>query len=275
MEDYQSFNLYKFFIEFKASFLKDFKIYIRYPSWFVSDLISTPLWFLFFLLALILFIPEPSSPTIYSIDYFFWGYVFVIFLATSLWGIGHEIRTEQLEGTIEQLFLAPVSRLTLIIGRWARTLIVDLMIIFYTLLLVKFFSNAKFNVFHPSLLLFAFVLIEVTILGLGLLFSALALKMKSYNSLTTLLFITLTIVSGVYFPPSALPYPINMVSYSLPFTYLVDLLKYSALEIKTIIEISVEIPLSFLLASLTFLLGLFSFRWTERDLRKKGQIGFH
>jgi len=269
MGNYRNF---KFLKEFKASFIKDFKIYTRYPIWIVSDFISTPLWFLFFLLALILFTPESS---IYSLEYFFWGYVFVIFLASSMWGIGYEIRTEQLEGTIEQIFLAPVNRLTLIIGRWSRTLVMDLLIILYTMLLFKIFSKVNFSISNPLLFTLSFILMQISILGLGFFFSGLALKIKNYSSLTTLLFISFTIICGVYFPPSSLPFPLNFISYSLPYTYLVDLLKHSTIEIPTILEFKIELPLSIFLSLSSLLFGLIFFKRVERNLRIKGQIGFH
>ncbi|GBC75660.1 hypothetical protein HRbin06_00980 [archaeon HR06] len=270
MVNYRNF---KFLQEFKASFIKDFKIYMRYPIWIISDFISTPLWFLFFLLALILFTPESSS--IYSLEYFFWGYVFVIFLASSMWGIGYEIRTEQLEGTIEQIFLAPINRLTIIIGRWSRTLVMDSLIILYTMLLFKIFSKISFSISNPFLFTFSLILIQISILGLGFFFSGLALKIKNYSSLTTLLFISFTIICGVYFPPSSLPFPLNFISYSLPFTYLVDLLKYSTIEVPTILELKIELPLSLFLSLSSLLLGLTFFKKVERNLRIKGQIGFH
>ncbi len=113
-------SLIKICGEFKAAFLKDLRSYVRYPAWLLGEFISTPLWFFFFALGVTLFSPTNfTNSSVNSFDFFYFGFIFIILFSTAVWGIGQSIRNEQQAGTLEQFFLAPVNRATLIVGRWA------------------------------------------------------------------------------------------------------------------------------------------------------------
>ncbi len=265
--------------EFRASFIKDLRTYLRYPSWIASEFITTPLWFLFFALAMFLFAPvgsgATSAPKADIISYFYWGFVFVILFNTSIWGIGQSVRNEQLEGTIEQVFMAPVSRLTLIVGKWARTLLTDSLVVGYTGLVIVLLGGLSIRIANPLLLLISIGLFELAILAFGLIFAAVAFKLKAFNAIANFLLFMLIIFGGVFFPVTLLPFPFVLVSLAIPFTYYADMIKFAAVESPTLINWSLEFLLVIGLSIAMLLVGLQVFRWVERSVKMKGQIGTH
>jgi len=263
----------KFVAEFKAAFLKDLRSYIRYPAWLIGEFISTPLWFFFFALGVTLFAPTGAAqPSEGGIGYFLFGFIFIILFSTSVWGIGQSVRNEQMAGTLEQFFLAPASRITLIIGRWARIFLTDAVIIGYTTFILYLLGGGLVTLFDPVLFLLSLGVYELGLIGFGLLFAGLTLRIKSYNTISNLVFFGYMILTGALFPVSVIPMPFRYVSLGIPFTYFIDLMRHAALDTATILPQSLElITAGFMAVSMLFV-GLYAFKKIEEDARVRGSI---
>lgn len=258
--------------EFKAAFMKDFRSYIRYPAWLVGDLVSTPLWFFFFAVGVTLFAPTTQTSVYHGFSFFFFGFIFIILFSTTIWGTGQSVRNEQMAGTLEQFFVAPANRLTLILGRWARIFITDLLVIGYTTILLYLFGGGPLALYEPALFTFALALFEVGSIGFGLLFAGLTMKLKSYNTLSNLVFFGYMILTGALFPVTVIPMPYRYVSLAIPFTYFIDLMRHAALLTPTILPEGLEYASSILLAFVMLLVGSLTFNWIEQDARARGSI---
>ena len=145
--------------------MKDFRSYIRYPAWLVGDLVSTPLWFFFLAVGVTLFAPTTQTSVYHGFSYFFFGFIFIVLFSTTIWGTGQSVRNEQTAGTLEQFFLAPANRLTLILGRWARIFVTDLLVIGYTTVLLYLFGGGPLSLYEPALFTFALALFEIGSIG--------------------------------------------------------------------------------------------------------------
>ncbi len=182
-----------------------------------------------------------------------------------------------MQGTIEQLFLAPVSRVTIIFGRFLRNFFTDMIFIGYTAVLISLFSNERVPVQNPILFGFVFAFLELSVLGFGLLFAGIAFRVKSFNLLANLVQFVIIGICGLFFPVSKLPFQVQIISLAIPFTYFTDLLRYSSNSCSgcTIFEPSLEVPLAILLAIVMFVIGLTFFKIVESGAQKKGTIGTH
>jgi ABC-2 type transport system permease protein len=265
--------------ELRAGFIKDVRVYLRYPSWIASEFITLPAWFLLFAIGVASWAPKGGvTATLASggvFRFFYWGFIFLIIFSTSIWGIGQFIRNEQLQGTIEQLFLAPVSRVSIISGRFARTMLTDLAIIVYTTVLLTSLSHETVTVQNPLLLLGIYGLLEFAVLGFGLAFAAITFRLKSFNLLSNLTQFTVIGLCGLFFPLSILPLPILAVSMAIPFTYFADLFRFAGYGGATLFDPSLEIGLAAVLAVAMFLGGLALFKNSEKRAKERGQIGTH
>ncbi len=263
----------RLFEEFKASFLKDLRSYVRYPAWVLGEFISTPLWFFFFALGVTLFAPATASPSREGgLSFFFFGFIFIILFSTSVWGVGQSVRNEQTSGTLEQFFLAPVNRVTLIVGRWARVFLTDTIIISYTTILLYLLGGGLITILDPAHFLFSLGLYEVGLIGFGLLIAGLTIRIKSYNTISNLVFFGYMILTGALFPVTFIPMPFRYLSLSIPFTYFNDLMRHAALGTPTILPQALEYVAAALLSISLLFVGFIAFNKIEKEARIRGSI---
>ena len=266
-------SLIKICGEFKAAFLKDLRSYVRYPAWLVGEFISTPLWFFFFALGVTLFSPtNVTNSSVNTFDFFYFGFIFIILFSTAVWGIGQSIRNEQQAGTLEQFFLAPVNRVTLIVGRWARVFLTDVLIIGYTTVIVYTLGNEQPVMLNPGLFLYSLGLYEIGLIGFGLFFAGLTMRIKSYNTLSNIVFFGYMILTGALFPIDVIPIPFRYISMAIPFTYFIDLMRNAALSTSTILPAPTEYFMATILAFSMLLIGFAAFNKIEEQARVKGTI---
>jgi ABC-2 type transport system permease protein len=205
--------------------------------------------------------------------FFFFGFIFIILFSTSVWGVGQSIRNEQTAGTLEQFFLAPVNRATLIVGRWARVFLTDALIISYTTLLLYLLGGGLVTLLHPVSFLFSLGLYEVALIGFGLTMAALTMRIKSYNTLSNLVFFGFMILTGALFPVTVIPMPFRYVSLAIPFTYFNDLMRHAALGSATIFPFTPEFVVGVLLSAAMLIVGFVVFNEIEKEARVQGSIG--
>ena len=258
--------------EFRAAFLKDLRSYLRYPAWILGDFISTPLWFFFFALGVTLFSPTSAVQGTPGMSYFYFGFLFIVLFSTSVWGVGQSVRNEQEAGTLEQFFLSPSNRTTLILGRWARIFLTDAIVIGYTTLLVYFVGGYSVTLLNPSLFVASLAIYELSLVGFGLLMAGLTMKLKSFQAISNLIFFGYIILTGALFPVSLIPTPVRYVSLVIPFTYLNDIMRHAALGTATILPETLEYGVAILAALLMLMIGFVAFNRIEKEARAKGSI---
>jgi ABC-2 type transport system permease protein len=259
--------------------VKDFKIYLRYPSWIVGDLISTPLWFLFFALPVSLFVPLNASGSGeggFDIRYFFWGWVFLAFFSSSMWAIGHTLRNEQMSGTLEQLLLTPTSRLAILTGRNVRTVFFDSATAIYFAVLFSWITGLPVQIANLAAFALVFFASLVMFMGFGMIYASLVLALKTPEALTNIMQFLVIVLAGVFFPVTLLPQPLFYVALALPFTYAMDMIKWSTLGIPTIIaDPFLELILLYASAAACLVLGIVFFARIEKVGREKGSLGLY
>lgn len=261
--------------EFKAAFLKDLRSYVRYPAWMLGEFISTPMWFFFFALGVTLFAPTSSTSKAAAgggFSFFFLGFVFITLFGTAVWGIGQSVRNEQTAGTLEQFFLAPANRVTLIIGRWARVFLTSTFIIGYTTLVLYLLGGGSVQLLNPILFVFSLGLYEVGLIGFGILMAGLTMRLKSYNTISNLIFFGYIILTGALFPITLIPVPFRYISMAIPFTYFIDLMRHAALDSPTILPELTEYIVALLLSVSMLIVGFVAFNKIEEEARARGSI---
>ncbi|MHA2193565.1 MAG: hypothetical protein ACXAAR_09065, partial [Candidatus Thorarchaeota archaeon] len=102
---------------------KNLKLALRYPANVLIWGIMPVMWFApFILMATAIAGPETSAhfTEISGFDDYITfsiiGWFVIMFLDNSIWGIGNNFRWEQFSGTLEPLFMAPVPRVSLLLG---------------------------------------------------------------------------------------------------------------------------------------------------------------
>jgi ABC-2 type transport system permease protein len=158
---------------------------------------------------------SPSGVVVY-------GFILYMFLSDTLWTIGYNVRNEQVQGTLEQLYLSPASKFASLVSRVANTLIwTSLLSLTGAALMAALIGDLPIE--NPWLGLYLLVMSLSGTFGLGFAFAALTLALKeTANTVANLLQFAIIVLCAIFFPFSALPEAVRFISYLLPPSYAVD-----------------------------------------------------
>ncbi|MCA9191698.1 MAG: ABC transporter ATP-binding protein/permease [Planctomycetales bacterium] len=164
------------------------------------------------------------NPDLESSYFFVPGLVGVILQLVTLFLTSFTIVRERELGTLEQLFVTPVSRAGLMLGKLVPYAAVG----FATLIGVLFVMTFVFQVpiaGNLALLLALSMLFVVCSLGLGLLVSTVARSQLEAMQFAFVLMLPSILLSGFMFPRSEMPNPIYAVTFAIPATYFIEILR--------------------------------------------------
>ncbi len=164
------------------------------------------------------------NPSLESARFFVPGLVAIILQLVLLFLTSFSIVRELEMGTLEQLFVTPVSRGGLLFGKltpYALLAFLELMIV---LTVMTTIFAVPINGSIP-LLLGLSALFIVTVLGLGLLISTLATSQLQSMQFSFLVMLPSVLLSGFMFPRAEMPLPIYLISMVLPVTYFLEILR--------------------------------------------------
>jgi len=166
------------------------------------------------------FNPELRSP-VYLIP----GLISLILVVTAVISTAMSIVREKEHGTMEQLVVAPIHPLQLIVGKTIPYTVMSLMIALMVLL-------AGSTVFHisiqgsPTLLLLVTFLFLLSCLGLGILISTIADSQQVAFMISTIVTMLPTfILSGFIFPIRNMPVFVQILTYIIPARYYLEALR--------------------------------------------------
>jgi len=164
------------------------------------------------------------NPNLDSSHFFVPGLIAVILQLTLLFLTSFSIVREREVGTLEQLFVTPVGRAGLMFGKIVPYALMS----FAEMLIVLVLMTAVFKVSingSLTLLMLLSTLFMVTVLGLGLLVSTLATTQLEAIQFAFIIMMPSVLLSGFMFPRSEMPLPIYLVTFLLPVTYFIEMLR--------------------------------------------------
>lgn len=164
------------------------------------------------------------NPDLESSHFFVPGLVGIILQLVTLFLTSFAIVRERELGTLEQLFVTPVSKSGLMLGK----LVPYAMIGFIETLIVLTVMVFLFGVpIHGNLgeLLLLSMLFLVCGLGLGMLVSTIARTQLQAIQFAFLIMLPSVLLSGFMFPRSQMPLPIYLVTFIIPVTYFLEILR--------------------------------------------------
>jgi len=177
------------------------------------------------------------NPNLESSHFFVPGLIAIILQLVLLFLTNLSIVRERELGTLEQLFVTPVGRAGLLLGK----LIPYALMAFGEMLIVLTAMVLIFNVsIHGDLglLLLLSWLFIITVLGLGLFISTLARTQLEAMQFAFLVMMPSVLLSGFMFPRSEMPLPIRALTYFLPVTYFVEILRGVILRGADFVDVS-------------------------------------
>ncbi len=156
--------------------------------------------------------------------FFLPGVIGVLIMQIALILTGISVVREREKRTLEQLLVTPMSKTAFIIGKLVPYVFIAL-IDFYFILAAGW---VLFDLPQPSshLLLFLLAIIFVAVMiSLGLLISLISRTQQQAMFIAIFIIVPSILLSGFIFPIEAIPDIVRPVSYAIPFTYFVDIIR--------------------------------------------------
>ncbi|MCP4418717.1 MAG: ABC transporter permease [Chloroflexi bacterium] len=263
---------------FLAMVKKEFIIQLRYPVEFVASFAQVFLIVLVLTLAGLMFAPqgvnsESSSEVTGLVVY---GFVLFIFLSDTLWSIGFNVRREQKQGTLEQLYLSPASKFAALASRVTLTLFwTGLLSVGAALLMSSMLGELPVE--NGSLAAYILIMTLSGTFGTGFAFAALTLRIKeAAQTAVNLIQFSFMIFCAPFFPFSALPAPMLWISKAIPLSYGVDAFRSTLMGYPNgfpeLAPIGVELGIVTLFGVGMPLLGFWLYRQAENLARRRGSL---
>ncbi len=164
------------------------------------------------------------NPDLESSHFFVPGLVGIIMQLVTLFLTSFAIVREREQGTLEQLFVTPVGRVALLLGKMVPYAVIGSLEMLIVLTVMVFVFGVPI---HGSLtLLFGLAsLFLVCALSLGLLVSTLAKTQLQAMQFAFLFMLPSVLLSGFVFPREEMPLPLYWLSFGIPVTYFVEILR--------------------------------------------------
>jgi ABC-2 type transport system permease protein len=197
-----------------------------------------------------------------------WSYLSLVFIEVG-WAIGWE----RWEGTIEYTFMAPVRRVTHLMGVCVFAVLYGLARTAVIVVIVQVLFHLDLS--HANLFAAALVLIASTLplIGLGILTSVLPLlSPEKGDQMTVALQGSLLLVSGVYYPLSVLPLPLQWLGHLSPLTYTLDGMRRSLLAGASVADIVPVLAILVVSGLLLLPVSLWVFGRLERRAKRLGLL---
>jgi len=195
------------------------------------------------------------------------------FLATIFTMVSEAVAWEMWEGTLELTFIAPLRRITFLLGNTLFSviygtirsiLIMAAMALFFKLDL----SNADF--FAAAVVLLA---AGLSFTGLGLAAAVLPILSRERGPQASHIFqAAILLVSGVYYPIEVLPKWLQPFSVISPATYTLRAIRAAIIDGAGLSEVSRELAILLIIGVFSIPIGMFIFWLGERWAKKTGKL---
>ena len=164
------------------------------------------------------------NPALQSSHFFVPGLVGIILQLVTLFLTSFAIVREREGGTLEQLFVTPVGRAGLILGKLMPYAILGFMATVIVLCLMVYGFGVPI---HGSiaLLLALSMLFLLCSLGLGLLVSTVAKTQVAALLFAFLIMLPSVLLSGFMFPRAEMPPEIYLITFAIPVTHFIEILR--------------------------------------------------
>jgi ABC transporter DrrB family efflux protein len=199
------------------------------------------------------------NPDLKSANFFVPGLVGIILQLVTLFLTSFAIVREREVGTLEQLFVTPVGRAGLLFGKLTPYAIVGFVETLIVLNVMVYVFGVPIHGSLFSLMLLASLFL-VCALGLGILVSTLASTQLQAMQFAFIIMLPSVLLSGFMFPRSQMPWPIYTLTFAIPATYFIEILRGLVLR-GAVMEDLVPQTVGLLICSATiFSLSLARFR---------------
>jgi ABC-2 type transport system permease protein len=269
---------------FAAGSVKDFRIMRRYPFLFVSMLIWPLVLPGVFLLQAQGFAGSSASAvsafasragTADVAGFLYVGGAVYMWVSSVLWGPGTFVRNEQEQGTLEQVFLSPVSRGAFLYGPSLVNIVPTLWTFFVVGAVIRLGFGAPFGVMEALRMLVVVLVATPALMGVGALFATAVLRFRDVAGIVQMTRGAFQILCGMTFPIAVLPAWARDIALALPPTYVIADIRAVLLAGAGLGAVLSDLVVLLAMGAVLCGVGVLLFRYAERHGRRRGTLGLY
>ncbi len=204
--------------------------------------------------------------------FLFVGWATYMWLSLILWGPGTSLRTEQVRGSLEAVFLTPASRLVLLFGPLVSQLVWALWIFVVVGVALRVGFGVVIGPFEAGRALAVIAVGIPALYAIGALFAAVVLRFGEVHSLVQSVRGLFTALCGMTFPIIVLPELAQRVALALPPTYLIADLRAVLLSGAGIGSVLGDLAILAGMGIALAAIAAWAFGATERYARRGGRL---
>ena len=197
-------------------------------------------------------------------------------MSGAIFNFGFFLRREQMTGTLESLYLAPVSQVYILIGTGFYALLRALLNFVFSVILVSLLFGVN-PLTSPTDVVLAFVFLIfgiIPLFGIAFLFGSLILKYKDMQSLQMIIVTFVGFLMGMFFPITLFPIWLQKISLILPPTWLNADIRASLTGTSWILHTwFTDFGMIIFLGVIYPILGTVIYLVTDRSMRKTSGLG--
>ena len=176
-------------------------------------------------------------------------------MMSCMMGMGATIAGERETGELARLFMTPTSVSTVIGGKIAAKLLIELV----RALILIFMAVLLFNVSIKGGFLQTFIVLVIGALcfvGFGIMLSARTSTQEDYAQISLPFSMPMMFVSGVFYPIETMPWILQKLAYIFPLTYLNDAMRGIMLKGQTLGDVWFDLVVLLGFTLLFFIVGV-------------------
>lgn len=271
-------GIYDSLSAFGAMVRKELIIWLRYPVEFFASFFQVFIILVIFSFAGLMFAPGGVSGGMAGNEVSAampYGFILFLFLESTLWNIGYNVRREQKQGTLEHLYMSPASKFASLVSRVVITLISTGLLTFGTLTVFYFAFGLPLANVPLALLILVFTLSGT--FGIGFAFAALTLFIKeTAQTLAGFSQFAFIVLCAPFFPFAALPEPVQWLARAIPLSYGVDAFRSALTDFPAgypeLLPLNVELAIIIGFGVLMPVVGYLLYRRAENVVRERGTL---
>jgi ABC-2 type transport system permease protein len=261
--------------------LKNLRIALRYPANLLIWGFLPILWFTPFILMFYAIAGGGSSVSFTEISGFsdfisfaVIGWFVFMWLENSIWAIGNNFRWEQFSGTLEPLFLAPVPRISILVGAALSDTIQGSIQACILLTIASFLFGVEYSLIAILPTIVIIIVMIIALYGFSFMLAGLIMVFKDPSVLTQMIAEATFMVTPINYPLQALPQAARYFAYLVPTTIaLVTIREIAITGVFNLLSFTWTVGLLGVLAFFLWIIGLACFKWAETWTRKRGHMG--
>lgn len=193
-------------------------------------------------------------------------------IGISFWGVAFSLRSEMEVGTLEPSWLTPTHHQTFVVGRALGSLFWFLLSQIALFGLGIWLLGLRLRA-EMLLALPAVVLAILAMVGIAHLLAGIVLLIREANFFVDTANFLFGMLSGTAFPVTLLPGVLQPISFALPTTYAIDILRSQALGARPLFDPVLEYVVLIGLTLISYPLGRWAFARAETTVRRRGMLG--